>query len=158
MTGLLKTVCAALDQRCLVNGTLNKSKCKIPMQGVPSPHLVVDFDKPKSPLGPSQARCDYLFVAEGSGGPGWVVPLELQLGSLDASKVVRQLQAGATAAEEFIPSGERVKFRPCAACKSRHRAEIQRLKRKSSRIGFHGHSEAVRLMTCGEPLAQVLHK
>ena len=156
MIGLVKTACAALDQRCLVSGTLNKNGCKIPMQGTPGPHLIVDFDKPGSPLAPNQTRCDYLYVAEDAGGPGWVAPLELQRGCLHATKVVRQLQAGATAAEGFVPSNEPVRFRPFAAYGRSHKAERNKLKRKNSHIRFHGRAEAVRLISCGNPLAQVL--
>ena len=156
MKGVVGTVREKLDQRCLINGGLKKKGCKVSMNGAPSPRLIVDFDKQGSPLGQNETRCDYLFVAEEDEGRSWVVPLELQRGSLHADKVVKQLQAAASAAEGFIPSNEPVRFRPVAASGSRHKAEVNKLKSEGNRVRFHGRSEAVRLMSCGAPLAEAL--
>lgn len=155
MRGVVGTVRKQLDQRCLINGGLKKKGCTVSMDGAPSPRLIVDFDKQGSPLGQNETRCDYLFVAEEDDGRSWVVPLELQRGSLHADKVVRQLQAAASAAEGFIPSSEQVRFRPIAVSGGRHKAERNKLKR-GSEVRFHGRPEAVRLMSCGTPLAVVL--
>ena len=126
--------------------------------GVPSPRLVVDFDNPGSPLGPSERRCDYLLVAEvREEGGGWVAPLEMKNGRLRADHVVRQLQAGAAAAEKLVPAGLQVRFRPIAAAGSMPKAERNKLKRKGG-IRFHGREEAVRLMSCGAPLATALDR
>ena len=144
-----------IDRGCLVNGGLNKSGCKVSMKGAPSPRLIVDFDKPGSPL-QDQTRCDYLFVAEDDEGPGWVAPLELKHGRLRADEVVRQLQAGACAAEGFVPSDKHARFRPVAVSGSTPKAERDKLKSKGSRVRFHGHAEAVRLMSCGASLAGAL--
>ena len=126
------------------------------MEGAPEPHLIVDFDKPGSPLGPDQTRCDFLFIAEGAEGRSWVVPLELKRGRLHADEVVRQLQEGARFAERLVPSNEPIRFRPVAASSSRPKAERDRLKRRSSRVRFHGHFEAIRLMSCSAPLTEAL--
>ena len=86
------------------------------LDGVPSPRIVVDFDNPGSPLGPSERRCDYLLVAEvKEEGGGWVVPLEMKNGRLRADHVVSQLQAGAAVAEKLVPAGLQVRFRPIAS-------------------------------------------
>ena len=155
--GLVETVRNMLDQRCLVSGRLNKSGCKVSMQGAPRPRLIVDFDKPGSPLKQDQTRCDYLFVAEDDQGPGWVSPLELKRGRLQADDAVKQLQAGATAAEGIVPWNKPFRFRPVAAFRGSSRFEISKLKSKSCRVRFRGRTEAIRLISCGEPLAKVLH-
>ena len=156
MTGLVRTVRETLDKGCLVDGGLTKQGCKVSLRGTPRSRLIVDFDKPASPLGPDQTRCDYLFVAEVDEGPGWIVPLELKRGRLRADEAVRQLQAGALAAERLVPSGEQVRFRPIAVAGSTPKAERSRLKGKNGRIRFHDCAESVRLMSCGAPLARML--
>ena len=158
MKGTVGTVREKLDQRCLINSGLNKDGCMVSMQGAPRTRLIVDFDKPGSPLRQNQTRCDYLLVAEGSDGRCWVAPLELKRGRLRTDEVVRQLQAAASAAELFVPSNEPVRFRPVAASGSRHKAEINKLKSKDSKVRFHGHDETVRLMSCGARLAGVLRR
>ena len=45
-------------------GRLRKEGCKVSLNDAPEPRLIVDFDKPGSPLGQNQTRCDYLFVAD----------------------------------------------------------------------------------------------
>ena len=128
------------------------------LAAAPKPHLIVDFDKPGSPLGPHETRCDYLFVAEGEGDIGWVAPLELKRGRLHAHEVVGQLQAGASAAEALVPPAEPIKLRPIAASGGRSKAERSRLKAKGSRIRFHRRLEAIRLMSCGAPLVAALRR
>lgn len=155
---MVQTVCDKLDSRCFSDGRLNKNGCRVSLSGAPSPRLVVDFDKPGSPLGPSETRCDYLLVAEVKGeGYGWVVPLELKSGCLRANHVFIQLQAGASAAEKLLPAELQVKFRPVVAVGSVPKAERNRLKRKGG-VRFHGRNEAVRLMSCGAALATTFNR
>ena len=155
MNGVVAAVRAKVDASCLVR-RCGKERCAVLLSGAPEPRLIVDFDKPGSPLGPDSTRCDYLFVAEGSGGSGWVAPLELKKGQLRAGEVVRQLQAGARAAEHLVPSGTPVAFRPVAVSRNVPKAERNRLKDKSSWIRFHECAELVRLIPCGARLVQAL--
>ena len=155
MTGLVEAVGKKVDGAC-VTGRIKKDGCSISLNGAPQPRLIIDFDKPGSPLGPDQPRCDYLFVAEVAGGPGWIVPLELKRGRLHADKAVRQLQAGARAAEQLVPSGAQVRFRPVAVAGSTPKDERNRLKGKGGKIRFHGRAEVVRLLSCGAALTEVL--
>ena len=54
-----------------------------------------------------ETKCDYIFI--GGCDDVFLVPLELMKGKLDASKVVKQLQAGANiAAARIIPKLVRV--------------------------------------------------
>ena len=156
MTGLVKRVRDKLDSRCLVEGKLNKAGCRVSMTGVTEPRLVVDFDKPGSPRHPDTPLCDYLFIAEGENGLGWVAPLELKRGRLHADEVVRQLRAGAVAAERLVSDEERIEFRPVAATGSTPKAERNRLKNRNNRIRLYGRMEAVRLLSCGDRLIKAL--
>ena len=156
MTALLKDVERRIGEDCLVKGGLKKDGCKVAMTGAPAPRLVVDFDKPGSPLAADVTRCDYLVIAEGEGAHGWVAVLELKRGKLHEEQVVRQLQAGASAAENLVPRDAALRFRPIVASGSRHRHEYTRIKNKSIRIRFHGHREPVRIISCGERLAKGL--
>jgi len=145
-----------IDGGCLVKGGLNKGGCKVVMTGAPVPSLVVDFDKPGSPLETDTTRCDYLLVAEGEHACGWVAVLELKRGRLHADHVVRQLQAGASAAEKLIPSDAAFRFRPIAVSGSTSKHERAKLKDRSSMIVLRGSKEPVRMMSCGAPLVKVL--
>ena len=146
----------ALDPKCLVKGGLKKEGCKVVMTDAPSPRLTIDFDKPGSPLGAGTTRCDYLLIAEDEHADGWVVVIELKGGELDADEVVRQLRAGASAAEKFVPRSEAFRFRPVVASGSVPKYERTKLRDKANMIGFHEHKEPVRLMSCGARLAMAL--
>ncbi len=156
MTALLKSVAPMIDRDCLVKGGLKKDGCRVAMTGAPAPRLVVDFDKPGSPLAADATRCDYLVIAEGDGAHDWVVVLELKRGKLHGDQVVKQLQAGASAAEKLVPRDAALRFRPIVASRSRHRHEYTRIKGKSVRIRLHGHSEPVRVISCGAGLVDGL--
>lgn len=156
MTGFVKRVRQKLAPSCIVKGRLRKEGCQVRMTGAPDPRLIVDFDKPGAPLSSSTVRCDYLLIAEGADGFGRVVLLELKRGRLHAGQVVRQLQQGASAAEDFISRDERVKFFPVAASGSASKHDRNALRKKTSKVRFHGHAEAVRRISCRENLADVL--
>lgn len=156
MTALLEGVGREIDEDCLVKGGLNKDGCKIVMTGAPSSRLVVDFDKPGSPLAADATRCDYLLVAEGEHAHGWVAVLELKRGRLHAEQVVRQLRAGASAAEKLAPPSEAIRFRPIAASSSTPKHERTKLRNRTNAVRFHGHVEPVRLMSCGAKLVMAL--
>ena len=121
----------------------------VSLKDAPRPRLIVDFDKPGSPLGQSETRCDYLFVANGGRCADWIAPLELKRGSLHAGHVVRQLRAGATAAEGLVSRNKKVRFRPTAVYGGIHKAQI-------NKVEFHGRVEAIRLIKCGASLTKAL--
>ena len=156
MTALSEGVRRVIDADCLVKGGLNKDGCKVVMTDAPAPRLVVDFDRPGSPLSTDATRCDYLLVAEGEQARGWVAVLELKRGRLHADQVVRQLRAGAIAAEKLVPADEAFNFRPIAASGSTPKHERTKLRDKSKMVALHGIKEPVRLMSCGAPLVQAL--
>ena len=83
--------------------------CRLHLTGVETPYVLVNMDTEDSkggskavPVSAGDKKCDYLFAGRvQSSNSNWVVLLELKLG--DATReVVKQLQAGATAAEHLI--------------------------------------------------------
>ncbi len=157
MTELLKRIRCKIDASCLVKGGLNKAGCKVAMTEMPATRLVIDFDKPGSPLATDETRCDYLLVVGGGQREcGWVSVIELKRGQLRAEQIVKQLQAGASFAANLVPSGEAIRFRPVAASGSAPKHERRKLRNKSNMIELHGKREHVRLMSCGAKLVTVL--
>ena len=156
MSGLVQRVRAKVDDRCIV-GRIRKRDCRVNLDGAPDPRLIVDFDRPGSPLGSSDQRCDYLFIADAAYNHGWVVPLELKRGQFNASKITGQLQAGAQAAERIVPRNIAVRFRPIAVHRGdTTKQERNRLKRKPILVRFRGKNVPLRRMKCGQKLADHL--
>ena len=156
MTAWLERVRCAFDPKCLIERGLKKDGCEVVMTDAPRPRLVVDFDKPCSPVDRNAARCDYLVIAEDPQGFGWVAPLELKRGRLDVDEVVKQLQAGACAVKDRVPKDVPVKFVPVAVTGSVSKDAHNKLRDKRNRIRFHGHMVRVRRISCGAPLVEVL--
>lgn len=155
MSRLVETVQEQVDQNCLITGRLRKEGCSVSLRGIPKSRLIIDFDKPRSPLGPRQVRCDYLFFADDIDSSGWVVPLELKNGELKANAALQQLKAGARVAEQLIRNHMTVNFRPVIACGSGIRkSERDKLKGDDSKVKFHGTLEHIRLIKCGSALVQ----
>ncbi len=156
MSGLVQRVRAKVDDRCIAT-RIRKSGCRLSLAGAPAPRVIVDFDKPGSPLGPSDQRCDYLFVADATDRDGWVAPLELKSGQFHAGEFVRQLQAGATAAEEWVPRSAKVRFRPIAVVGGgMTKDEWNKSRQKRNAVRFHGRSELLRSLSSGQKLADEL--
>ncbi len=156
MSGLVQRVRANVDDRCIAT-RIRKQGCSVSLDGAPVSRVIVDFDKPGSPLGSSDQRCDYLFVADAADRDGWVAPLELKRGRFHAGEFVRQLQAGANAAEKLVPGSAKVRFRPIAVvggAMTKEEWNISRQKRNAVR--FRGRQELLRSLKSGQRLADEL--
>ena len=126
------------------------------LEGAPESRIVIDLDKPSSPLSGNMTRCDYLVFAEERAEENWFTPLELKKGRLRPSKVVAQLQAGARAAVEAVGSRS-VNFVPVVASGGRsHRADLTKL--KEAKVRFGDRPKTVRVMRCGGRLVDVLKR
>ena len=114
MTGLVEAVRRKTKDSCIEDGPLRRKDCEVSLENAPRPRVVIDFDKPGSPLAEGRTRCEYLFVADRDGGCGWVVPMEFKSGKMRVSKVAEQLRAGARVAERLVPKQNPISFRPVA--------------------------------------------
>ena len=157
MTGMVETVRGKVESTCVISKGLRKEGCSVSLKDAPKPRLIIDLDKPGSPLGKNQTRCDYLFVADAQGNRGWVVPIELKKGRLDASKAVEQLKAGASVAEQLVPDTLTVNFRPAVASGG-NKAERAELRAERNIVRFRGSVEYVRLLKCGDKLINAFNK
>ena len=153
--GLVEKIRDQIEPTCIHNGGIVKEGCRLSLRDAPRLRLVIDCDKPGSPVDTNQERCDYLFMAEVPDQPNWVAPLELKKKNLDASKVVEQLRAGARATEELICDKTKVDFRPTAVFLGINKAQRSVLKENRNYVRFHQHNEPVRLIKCGTPLIQI---
>ena len=150
MTSLVEQVAPKVDARCIGRRGLST----VVMTGVPQKRLVIDFDKPGSPLQQDSTRCDYLCIAAADNGDDWIVPLELKKGSFKAKGVARQLQAGTNAADELVAPAASFKFRAVVFSRNVRKAERRNLKRE--RVQFRGLREEIRRSKCGDRLASIL--
>ena len=137
-----------LAERC------RRAGCSVTLKDAPSPHLIIDVDCKKLPIGPSDPKCDFIFLSdEGK----LVVPIELKKGNPDASQIVGQLRAGAALAERIVPDDVKVQFRPVAAYGGRaHPIELRQFRRPHNFVRFRGRPLEVKLLSCGDSLAKAL--
>ena len=137
-------------------GNTAKKVVRCPCKRHRPPFIMIDMDKPQAPVKQSETKCDYIFI--GGSSNVFFVPLELKRGKLDASDVVRQLQAGANIADNrIIPKRELVQFQPVGVCGGKfHRAERRQL--SQGKIRFRGKHSNVQLLKCGDPLIKALPK
>ena len=155
MTDLVEAVREKVKDSC-ISKRCKKDGCGISLKSVPKQRLIIDFDKPGSPLGQADKRCDYLLVANGSADRNWLVPLELKKGRVDAKQVVKQLKAGVNIAQKLIPSDIKVDLRPVVAHRGIDKAEREELKKQRSKVSFRNLRESVRLINCGDELNKKL--
>jgi len=145
-------------EACCSKEIEEKEGASFSLQNAPLPHLLVDFDRPGSPLGRGKIRCDFLFVADGAvGKPGYVVPIEMTSGrNKAASKVKKQILAGANFAEQTIPKSMKAQCYPVLVGKLRKKQYRQQLRRKENQVRFHDQVATIQLVANGERLAKAL--
>lgn len=155
MSGLLSAVYNCVNSGCLRNGKLRKQGCTVALNSVPSSRLIIDFDKPGSPIPSTQTQCDYLVLVERCEKKDIVALLELKKGALDTSKVYKQLTASARTIENLVDKDFEVCFLPVVACGGTRKGVRDVLRQADYQICFHGHTETVRVMRCGGSLSGV---
>ena len=153
---LVSQVKRNVNEDCLTR-RCSKKKCSLKLNDLPNSHVLIDMDHKKAPILSEQEKtCDYIFIGD-EGDAGWVAPLELKGGKLNASDVVEQLQSGARVADHILPSAARTRFRPVVAYRRRiHRAEHKRL--QSSRVRFRRQERLIKRVKCGTSLMDALNK
>ena len=123
----------------------------------PSLELLVSLEHEAAPVNPERPHCDFLFVGGDSQNGEWVSPIELTTGSAKVSKFLPQLRAGAGIADDLIPKGIKVKFRPIAVSgKGLSRIERDNLVKPVNRIVFRNVSIQMNHRRCGAPLRGAL--
>lgn len=97
-------------------------------------------------------RCDYLFVSE-AGGTTFVAPIEMKQGSLKATHVVEQLQAGADFANQQLPNLPDFRFVPILAHQGLPKAERDRLRDRSRMVRFRKRKALAKAIRCRASIA-----
>lgn len=111
------------DRRCLVDD-IDKDGCSVSLADAPPSRAVVDLDADGSPLGKTQAKCDYLFFAD----PNLFAPIEFKNSEPNVKSAARQLQAGAKAADALTPRDRAIVCRPVLVSRSlrrQHQIELR---------------------------------
>ena len=155
MSHWLESLRENLDSCCFAS-QCNKDNCSVFLTDTVQPQLIVDFDKPGSPIDQNKTRCDYLVAAESESGARWVAILEFKSGKFKNKKLGNQLSASARAMESCISYDPEVFFRPVLAGnglgKSK-RFEIRRIK-----VNFHGREYRIQIISCGDKLSKAFNE
>lgn len=78
-----------------LSNTCRKDGCRVSMEDVPTPRIVVDADRAFPAHNVEGKRCDYVLFFIGTAADTLViVPMELKGGTVDASVTSEQLQCG----------------------------------------------------------------
>ncbi len=151
---LIESIRGEFSEECTVDKLerSDRSKCTVCLHGTPKPYLLIDLDLPGAPLGQSDVRCDYLVFVNNVEGMLCVAPVEFK--SSWRGKIVSQLQAGAKAAERYIPEGFECRFRPVGVLNSFPKGQ-RRIIRQND-ILFWGQSKSIQIVICGDRLMDVL--
>ena len=151
----MRRVSKKIPQECQAN-SCSKKGCSLTLSGIGRTRVIVDMDCKQLELNEHCSRCDYVFVGYHREAD-WVAPVELKRGSVEASEVITQVQAGATFAERnLLCSGANVRFRPIVGHGKIHRSQTLELKKKRYWVKFQNKSYEIMLIRKGKPLADAL--
>ena len=145
MNGFVQAVRSKLDDPACLVDAVEKGQCGAVLADVPHPHVIIDLDKTGAPLGPAQAKCDFLFFAH----PNLVVPIEIKDSSPNVNRAAKQLQAGADAADRLAPRDRDISFRPVLVSRNLRRQKQYEL--REAKVQFRKRLERVRRVACGPP-------
>ena len=153
MSDLVYSIQEMVHGKCRAKSCSAK-RCSVPLSKELSPRVVIDLDRCEELVSKNNTRCDYIIICEFN-GDNWIVPLELKSGKASGSKIVAQLRAGASIAENLVPSSAKVRFRPVAACKL---SKYERLvvRKVANKVKFRQKREFIKRINCGCKLIQAL--
>ena len=150
MTELVAAVRSRVAQSCVANHC-RKDGCSVALPPARARNrLIIDCDKPGSPFGQDDKKCDCLIFEETENGEGRAIPIELKSGRIRASEVIEQLQAGARAVENLIPAGVAVQLQPLLAYGEIPKGERAALNNRVVR--FRGKGIRISKIRCGAQL------
>lgn len=152
MVDILDAVLSKIPEKCRAK-QCKEAQCSLKLNNLPKPCVLINMDC-KELEHSTGNRCDYLFISNKE-RQCMVVPIELKSGGLDASQVIKQLQAGSNFAASIMPQNVRVQFIPIAAHGGRsHPHELKKLRQQ--RIRFRQIQAQIKLTRCGRSLSDQL--
>ena len=132
--------------------TISQRNANFSLDGVPSPHLLVDQDKIGclTVRGAGKTRCDFIFFADNAPDkPDWVAPIEMSSGRWKKQNEIKdQLQAGANLVRKKVPVNKRLDLRPIYVGHFR-RPELLR----QTSISFNGEEYEIKPFNLNESIA-----
>ena len=156
MTGIVDGFRKKFSFAIKSGGNLTKEGCKVSLQGVPKNRLILNLDNKNLPFAGHVTRCDFLFVADNVDGSDLLVPIELKKGEFKAEKIVSQLQAGSTFAEEQLSKEDNPRLIAVAVTGPIPKVRRIEFKQKQYFVKFLGKDRRVFRIRCGEPLKKAL--
>lgn len=153
MSGLVASVTAAVGYEALTT-SCESPGCAVSLDDAPSCRIVVDFDSPALGL-LGRPRADFLFVGETEEAV-WVAPIELKGSRWKAESVALQLQAGADAADRWLPAGSAFRFCPVLAHRMKRFGRDRWSALRKRRIRLRGQERWPISIECGRPLTEAL--
>lgn len=155
---------SSIPHTCCVM-TINKKKgdtiSKINLKSETGDWLVIDFDKPGSPLKMADTRPDYLFVSDRGGvkmikgqtNPGRLVPIEMSQGrSKNLRKLSSQLQAAINWVESVLDEKHKPTLVPIFVGTMNHHVWNQLKRRSEYRVAFRGQKVTIRRINSGNSI------
>ena len=135
------------------------SDCWLTMENAPHPYVLLYLEHETSPVDKGRPHCDFLYVGGGGHSSNeWVAPIELTTGESRVRKFLRQLQPGASLAENLIPDSIEVRFRPIAVHERENTRKSERKRRRNPdfHIEFRERKFPLKFVYCGTALSQAL--
>lgn len=158
MSQNLEAIRNQVGKENLIDGnSFTRERCRVDLAGLPLDRVVVDIDKVYPSGQEEQRQCDCVLFYFAPATAFVTVPMELKSGRVDVSAASEQLKRGAVFAARFVPRNAETICLPVLFHGRGIRApELKELSSKRSRIRFGGKTTDIRVMRCGNKLADML--
>lgn len=153
MSGIVASLTASIERDAIVT-SCEKPDCMLSLDDAPAKRVLVDFDRTELAL-ERKTRPDFLFVGE-TDETVWVAPIEMKGIRWKWEKVAGQLQAGANAADGWLPAGSSFRFCPVLAHRARSFGKNRRRALRAWQVTLRGQVRPPVAIACGQPLTKAL--
>jgi len=125
--------------------------CRMSMQDVPRPRVLVDADLAFPAHNMNGKKCDFILFLFENAGRFLTVPVELKRGKFSASEASEQLQRGADFVDRVVPKSVNTLCSPVLfrGRKRIHEKQLKVLNR--SKVRFRGKQLTIRIARCDQP-------
>ena len=151
MNPVLSRLRARLGAACVEH--CNKENCSLGLDGLSRDNRVI-MDCDRYPPVQNKLRCDYVLFYDD--GLAHSAPVEFKSGSIHASAVLNQLQAGANIAASLTSTHQVQRCTPVLLHRGIRRQEIAVLRRRPLKVQFRGKRFTVRIGRCGSQFTNLV--
>lgn len=153
MRGLVASVTAAVEGGAIVT-SCEQPDCRLPLDDAPVHRVLVDFDRTELERN-KKTRPDFLFVGE-TEAAAWVAPIEMKGTRWNWERMRGQLQAGADAADGWLPADSSFRLCPVLAHRAKPFGQNRRRLLREWPVTLRGQVRSLVAIECGRPLAEAL--